>query len=155
MPGIVRSSRSVLLSIVALLAIGGTAYAASPAGTSQRHAAVRMNAVTIAITTTSGNVWGSVTAKYTYQHHLVSRSCAAASCTTRIPQGVTVHFSQSAKDSSTWPFKSWQLTTNHKTRTVTSSAPAVKVNGPMSVTAVYVLSQAQSSPPPPSYGYSP
>jgi hypothetical protein len=155
MPGIVRSARCALLPFIALLAIGGTAFAASPARASHRHAAVRMNAVTIAITTTSGTVWGSVTAKYTYQHHLLSRSCAAASCTTRIPQGVTVHFSQTAKDSSTWPFKSWQLTANHKTRTVTSNAPAVKVNGPMIVSAVYVLSQAQSSPPPPSYGYSP
>ena len=141
-----RMIRSVLpapLSVLLLLAVSGGALAATQQLTAPRHAP-RMDAVTVSITATSGTVWGSVSARYTYRHHTTHRSCSAASCTLQVPQGVVLHLSQVAHDSATWPFKDWQVTAQRGTRTMMSSAIAVKVTRSMSVTAVYVVAQSSS-----------
>lgn len=138
-----------LLAAAALsaAAAAGPAAAASPRSHSNAPARTTMSAVTISITQTGGTVWGKVTATYTYKHHRSSRSCGAASCTFHIPRGVTMHLSQVATNSSTWPFKDWTVITGHKTKTMMGQSATVKVTGALSITAVYVVSQSGYSSP--------
>jgi hypothetical protein len=90
-------------------------------------------------------VWGTVTAAYTYKHKATSRTCSTTTCSLKIPAGVTAHLSQTATDSSTWPFESWKIASKGHRSTKTATAVKVKVTGTMSVTAVYVLAQSSSS----------
>ena len=138
-----RSLLPPLLSALLSVGLGSGAIAASPQATAHGHA-LRMSSVKIAITATGGTVWGTVSASYTYQRHTTRRSCSAASCTLRVPQGVTLRLSQAAKSTATWPFQDWQVTAHQRRQTVMGSSIAVKVTGNTSVTAVYVL-QSQSS----------
>jgi hypothetical protein len=139
-----RSALPLIASITLLFTAGiGSPAAASAAGA--RAPAPRMMAVTIHITSTSGTVWGTVAARYTYHKATTRRSCAAASCTLHIPKGVTAHLSQTATDSTTWPFQNWQVARNGHTSTMSGASIAVKVTGKLSVTAVYVLSSGSSS----------
>jgi hypothetical protein len=101
--------------------------------------------VKIDITATGGTVWGKVKAQYRFQSQTFHKSCDSARCTLRIPQGVTVHLSQSATDSSTWPFKKWQVREHNKTKTMTSGSISLKAVGNVTVTAVYVVAQSSSS----------
>ncbi len=134
-----RRSLLPLIASAALLASGGSGALAAPSR------APHMDTVKVHITSTSGTVWGMVSASYTYRHATTRRSCAAASCTLHIPQGATAHLSQTATDTSTWPFQAWHVTVNGHTRTMTANSVKVKVTGKASITAVYVLSQSQSS----------
>lgn len=134
-----RRSLLPLIASAALLATGSVGALAAPSS------APHMDTVKVNITSTSGTVWGKVNASYTYRHATTQRSCAAANCTLHIPQGVTAHLSQTATDTSTWPFQAWHVTVKGHTRTMTANSVKVKVTGKTSITAVYVLSQSQSS----------
>ncbi|HZU13393.1 MAG TPA: hypothetical protein VFB58_11185 [Chloroflexota bacterium] len=125
------------LSLLLLLPLGSSSLAASSPANVRSHAG-RMAAVTISITTT-GTVWGKVTSKYTVKGRTTTRSCATATCTLRVPRGATLHLSQSPIDSSTWPFKDWKVTVNHRTSTMMGSAISVKVSGIVRVKAIYVV----------------
>jgi hypothetical protein len=104
-----------------------------------------MDAVTLKITVTGSTVWGTVNAKYTFQQHTTTRSCSAASCRLHIPQGVTLHLSQTPADSATWPFQDWRVKSPQRTRTMSASSIKVKVTGTLSVKAIYVLAQSSST----------
>lgn len=132
------------LSTLLLFGSVGGVLASSPTVAAHRHAA-RMAPVTLMITTTNGIVWGTVTAKYTFGQQTMRRSCSAATCTLRIPQGVTLHLSQVARNTATWPFKDWQITTPKRTQTRMAKRIAVKVTGSLSVSAEYVLTRSASS----------
>ena len=134
-----RHSLLPLIASAALVVSGssGVLAASSPAP--------HMDTVKLHITSTSGTVWGTVNATYTSGHATTHRSCNAASCTLYIPQGATAHLSQTARDTSTWPFQAWHVTVKGHTRTMTANSVKVKVTGKTSITAVYVLSQSQSS----------
>lgn len=106
--------------------------------------AVAMAPVTVSITMSSGTVWGKVTARYTFRGHAASRSCTAARCTLRVPQGAMLHLTQVARDSATWPFKNWQVNVNHRSRTMPAHSIAIAVQGSVSVTAVYVVAGSSS-----------
>jgi hypothetical protein len=122
-----------------LLAVGKGALAASPALPSHASAAARTSSVTISITSTSGYTWGTVTARYAVGHRTTSHTCSSARCVLRVPQGATVHLSQVPTNSSTWPFKDWQISARNHTRLVMSPSVAIKVSGKTLVTAVYIL----------------
>ena len=140
----VYSLFSPLVSALLMCTLTSGALAASPQHAALRHAP-RMDSVKITITATSGTVWGPVTAKYAYQRHTTQRSCSVASCALRIPQGVTLHLSQVARNRATWPFKDWLVTVLRSTRAMMTNVIAMKVTGSMSVTAVYVVAQSSSS----------
>ena len=140
----VRSLLPPLLSVLLFLGLSGGALASTPQLTAHR-SSMRTDPVKISITTTGATVWGTVAAKYTSQGRTTRRTCSAASCTLRVPRGVTLHLSQTATNASTWPFKDWQVMANQRTQTKMGSSIALKVRGNISVTAVYVVAQSQSS----------
>jgi hypothetical protein len=115
----------------------------SPAGAAPSHAA--MNRLTIAITTTSGSVWGKVTARYTWSHKNALKSCSQTKCTFQIPHGAMLHVKQTATNTATWPFKDWVVKTSRGTATKMGSSVSMKMNANATVTAVYILKQTQSS----------
>jgi hypothetical protein len=104
-----------------------------------------MDRVVLHITSTGSTVWGSVNARYTRGGTSHQRSCSAATCTLHIPQGVTLHLSQTTMDAATWPFQDWKITTAHHTRSMTAGSIHLKVTGATVVRAVYVLAQSGSS----------
>jgi hypothetical protein len=108
----------------------------SPAAAAPSRAS--MNHLTIAITTTGGTVWGKVTATYTSNHKTVHKTCAHQKCTYQVPHGVMVHFKQTPTNTTTWPFKDWLVKTSH-TATKMGAAVNVKMQGNLTVTAVYVF----------------
>jgi len=131
-----------------ILAVLAASLSLTVAGTT-RAAPVRVprSAITIYITQTSGTVWGTVTAAYTFKQRAYHRSLTAAKSTLTVPNGVKLHLSQTPTNASSWPFKKWTVTHNHKTNVVMSSSTTVKVAGKMSITAVYVLSQSGYTSP--------
>lgn len=134
-----RRSLLPLVASAALLVSGSVGALAASSS------APHMDTVKLHITSTSGTVWGTVNATYTFHQATTHHSCNAASCTLHIPQGVTAHLTQTATDTSTWPFQAWHVTVKGHTRTMTAASVKVKVTGKTSITAVYVLSQTQSS----------
>lgn len=143
MSATLRFGLSTFISGLSLLVMSIGTVSAAPA-VSGRHAAARMDPVTITITNTGGTVWGSVTASYTYKHAKMTKTCTTATCALRIPQGVTARLSQTPTDSSTWPFQSWTINSKGHTSTKTSASVKLKVTGKIAVTAVYVLAQSSS-----------
>lgn len=139
-----RLGLSTLITSIGLIALSTSALAFTPAAAAQSRAA-KMDAVKISITSTGGTVWGTVTAAYTYKHAATTRTCSAATCSLRIPAGVTARLSQTATDSSTWPFKSWKIASKGHKSTRTATTVKFKVTGKVSVTAIYVLAQSSSS----------
>jgi len=147
----VTLTRRALIGLFLLLSslIGLSVPASVSAAT---HPAAKMDRLSLGITVTGSTVWGKVSVRYTYRHKTVQSSCVAGQCQLRIPQGTVAHFSQTAIDSSTWPFSKWQVRSGSKTTNVTKPALSVRVKGPMSVTAVYVLQQQSQATQPPTYG---
>lgn len=139
----VRSLLPPLLSALLALSLSGGALASSPQ-IPAHGSAVHMDAVKISITMTGATVWGTVAAKYTSHGRTTQRACSAASCTFRVPQGVTLRLRQTATNSATWPFKDWQVTVHQRTQTKMGNSIAFKVTGSSAVTAVYVLAQSSS-----------
>jgi plastocyanin len=145
MPAMLRFGLSTFISVLSVLVMSIGTVSAAPTVTG-RHAAARMDPVTITITitSTSGTVWGSVTAAYTYKNAKTTKTCSTSSCALRIPQGVTARLSQTPTDSSTWPFQSWTVNSKGHTRTKTNASIKLKVTGKTTVSAVYVLAQSSS-----------
>ncbi len=139
-----RSMLSPLCCTLLLLSATSGVLAASPRFAAP-HRTAHMIPVTVSITTTSGMVWGTVTAKDTFRHRVTRHSCATAMCKLRVPRGVMLHLNQVATDSATWPFKDWQIKTRHGVRSMKASAIAIRVTGGMSVAAVYVVAGTQAS----------
>lgn len=123
-------------------AFGGVWHAAQVNATPL--AATPARRLTIHITTTGGTVWGKVTVRYSFRHHVKRHSCARASCTFAIPSGFTLHLSQSPTNSSTWPFSRWLMhQSGSRTRPLKGRAPSFKFTRNSTLTAVYVLSGNQ------------
>lgn len=127
-----RSLRFLLAALVAALVWWGSGTAlATPSHT-------QMRTVTIAVTTTSGTVWGRVKATYTVHGHTTTHTCSRAKCTIHVPQGVMLHLRQTPISSMTWPFKDWTVKMGQHTRTLKANTITVKITGSTRVTAVYV-----------------
>jgi hypothetical protein len=142
MPAI-RHALAGLSSILLLF----TLLAAAPPSLAAQHLQAKTDRLSIAITTTGSTVWGKVTVKYTHAGHKTSAACTTAHCQFHVPQGTTVHLTQSQMDAATWPFSKWQLKSATKTINVTTSTATIHMTGPMTVTAVYVLKQAPATSP--------
>ncbi|MGH2444161.1 MAG: COG4315 family predicted lipoprotein [Chloroflexota bacterium] len=102
-------------------------------------AATRLMHLSIKITTTGSTVWGTVRSKYTWKGKHVTKTCSAASCSLKVPHGVKVHFSQTATNSSTWPFKDWEIAAGRHHSTIGKASTSMKIKHNSTVTAVYVL----------------
>jgi hypothetical protein len=144
MPATHRLGLSTLISGIGLFALSTGAFASAPMAAARSHTA-KMDSVKITITSTGATVWGTVTVAYTYRHAATSRTCSTATCSLQIPAGVTAHLSQTATDSSTWPFKSWKIASKGHKSTRTATSVKLKITGQMSVSAVYVVAQSSSS----------
>lgn len=144
--------RFALLPIGCAVLMTAAAPFAVPGASAQRSAASKAS-LSLRITTTGSTVWGTVTATYASSNKTTHRSCSAAVCSWRVPQGVTLHLTQTAADSATWPFHGWKVRTGGTTRTMMAGSIRLKVKGTTNVTAVYVLAQSQSSSSGSSGGY--
>jgi predicted lipoprotein with Yx(FWY)xxD motif len=121
-------------------AFGGTWHAALAAATPL--AAKAVERLVIQVTSTSGTVWGTVTARYVSNHRTVQKVCGKSSCQFRIPFGATVKLSQSATNAATWPFKQWQIATllgQAKSKNVVHPSASIRMNASYRVKVVYVL----------------
>jgi hypothetical protein len=97
--------------------------------------------LTVKITTTGGIVWGWVWAswKNPQTHATVKLKCSKHLCAWQVPAGAAVHFTQKAKDSSTWPFSAWTiLSGGHAVHTGKTSFD-LTITQKVTVTAMYVL----------------
>jgi hypothetical protein len=127
-----------LLLALSLTSVAAPVLAASPsARASHAPAAVHAQQLTIDITTTGSTVWGTVTARYAYKGHTVSRSTRQSASTFTVPRGVTVHLTQKPLNSVTWPFEQWTIVRGAQTVNRSVGSTTVKVNHNLKVTAVY------------------
>jgi hypothetical protein len=147
-------SVTVLVSAAVLLIGAGGVLAPPPQLAAARSVHSKMDRLRVSITTTSGTVWGNVTASYSYRHKSIKRSCTATKCQLQIPNGAKMHLTQVPTDATTWPFKAWQIRSSKGTRTLTTRSIKVKMTGTLAITAVYVLSSSQQQAPP-NPGYHP
>ncbi|HEY6538327.1 MAG TPA: hypothetical protein VI138_04710 [Candidatus Dormibacteraeota bacterium] len=118
-----------------LLALGclvaGCAPGASPdPGTPPQASAGTGCQLTVAITSTGGTAWGTVTVLAVGRVFTFAR----AERTVTVPCGATVGFKERPTDSTDWPFQGWQL---GKKMVVATSWRTV-VTGAVRVTAVYL-----------------
>jgi predicted lipoprotein with Yx(FWY)xxD motif len=118
-------------------AFGGVWHAVTPQVAPL--AAVLGARLTVHVTTTGGTVWGKVVVRYASGGRTVSQTCAAATCHLAVPVGAIVHFSQKPLNAATWPFHGWRIKNAGRTRTLSKSAPSIKIGGNSTVTAIYVL----------------
>lgn len=133
----------------ALLALGLASVAAPstlayPSRVEATHArsAQHVQRLTIHITATGDTVWGTVTVRYTYHGRVVRRSTSQAVSTIALPRGVTVHLTQQAYSTSSWPFKQWTVTEGQRSSILGASTVTLKANRNYQVTALYVLATA-------------
>src|SRR5690348_16523953 len=103
MQALPRIVKAPMLGAALILALASGAPGVSQAATAH------MSPVSIAITATGGTVWGTVIARYKMGQKSSKHACSAASCTLQVPTGVTLHLSQTPRNTATWPFKGWQI----------------------------------------------
>jgi predicted lipoprotein with Yx(FWY)xxD motif len=122
-----------------IVAFGGVWHAARVNGTPL--AARLAVPLTIRVTTTGSTVWGKVSVRYTVAGHRFRRACSSSACGFAVPSGATVHLTQTATNSATWPFKEWKvaLVGSHRAQLLMSTTVALKLPEGGKITAVYVL----------------
>jgi len=123
-------AKSGIALVLSFTLLTGAAHAAP-----QRAA---MSHLKLAITTTSGTVWGKVKVSYKAGGKTVKHTCSTASCSYAVAKGTKVSLHQTPTDSSTWPFSQWKITAGGKSTSSSKPALKVTVSGTMKVTAVYV-----------------
>src|SRR5947209_1037860 len=106
--------RHTLAGLCSFLLVS-TLLAAAPPSLAAQHLQAKTDRLSVSITTTGSTVWGKVTVKYTHAGHKTSAACTTAHCQFHVPQGATVHLTQSQMDATTWPFSKWQLKSATKT----------------------------------------
>ncbi|HEX6506900.1 MAG TPA: hypothetical protein VF221_04635 [Chloroflexota bacterium] len=130
----------VLLSLSLASAAAPAVLAAKPSGVVKHSLTARhIQQLTVTITATGGTVWGTVTARYTYQGHTVQRTTSQAVSTITVPRGVTVHLQQRPASASIWPFKHWTVGQGAKASTTGAATLSLKMNRNYQVTALYIL----------------
>jgi hypothetical protein len=131
---------------ILLLALGVVSVAAPAALAAQSMGAVthvvtakHSQRLTVNITATGGTVWGTVTVRYTFQGHTVTRATSQAASTFTIPRGVTVHLQQQPSSASNWPFKQWTIGQRSKASSTGAAAVSFKMNHNYQATALYIF----------------
>lgn len=118
-----RTVRSVLVAVAALLAVSLLAGSFTPAFASSQKTST--DTLTVKVTYNSGVVWGSVVVKYKSGHSWKKLGyCAAAKCTMHAPHGATLKFYETPKFPTTWPFTKWNVA-NGKTKPYTSKHTSI------------------------------
>jgi hypothetical protein len=126
---------------LALLAAGALSFAGAQTSQAASHNATNTLAVKIAATPTSSTIWGSVKVTYTKggKMHTVG-VCKKASCVFHPPTKTKLVLVETPENSTTWPFKNWNVKTGGSTKTHTSKKISVSImGGKATVTATYHL----------------
>ena len=91
--------------------------------------------------TNTGTTWGTVAIKGKYNGKSFSKSCGNQTCSYVFHAGVTLSLTQTATDSSSWPFQKWVVTSADGGVNKSSTASSIKVesNDSYTVDADYVL----------------
>jgi|SRR5579872_4632027 len=137
-----KTALSALAASVLLLTSAAGAFAAA----SNSHANAGKDKLAVNITTTGSTVWGTVKASWKSGSKTTTKTCSHSKCSWNLPAGAKVKLTQTPLDSQTWPFKSWTVKQNGKTKTSSASSTKVKLSSPkVTVTALYVLAGQQAN----------
>ena len=140
-----RTGAGIVLLALGLVSVAAPAALAAQPTRVVTHAvtAKHTQQLTVNITATGGTVWGTVTVRYTYKGHTVTRATSQTVSTFTIPRGVTVHLQQQPASASSWPFKQWTIGQGAKSSTTGAAALSFKMNHNYQATALYIF-QASS-----------
>jgi hypothetical protein len=132
MQSIRRLSLPLLISAGLVLAFSAPGVHATGAGAAKTHK------LTVTITDT-GTLWGTVKVAYTAAGKSKTKTCAKTKCSWSLATGTKVTLTQTPTNSTTWPFKEWQVKTGSTKTNVTTSPLKLTMNAPYSVNALYVV----------------
>jgi len=133
-----RAMSRLLPAILAGCALALAACGSPASSPAAHHQDARACHLAVAITTTAGSTWGTVTATY----GSTTITFTGAEKTVAVPCGTTVTLSQTATSTATWPFAHWTVPGG----LVKGSSTTVDVRAEtVHATATYVLAGPASS----------